>query len=153
MNEIIKDKNYQLDTKSESIVSDIIDTDNTDDLKALTNMFNINMAKKNMLRLLKLNGLLDSLSDVAVERLQNNPDEITNKELMEYLNVVQNLIDKSTKTVDTVNTAPVIQINTQNNVLVTGDGESLNLSKESRDRVLDVVAQLREMIETKGDTN
>lgn len=153
MNEIIKDKNYQLDTKSESIVSDIIDTDNTDDLKTLTNMFNINMAKKNMLRLLKLNGLLDSLSDVAVERLQNNPDEITNKELMEYLNVVQNLIDKSTKTVDTVNTAPVIQINTQNNVLVTGDGESLNLSKESRDRVLDVVAQLREMIETKGDTN
>lgn len=153
MNEIIKDKNYQLDTKSESIVSDIIDTDNTDDLKALTNMFNINMAKKNMLRLLKLNGLLDSLSDVAVERLQNNPDEITNKELMEYLNVVQNLIDKSTKTVDTVNTAPVIQINTQNNVLVTSDGESLNLSKESRDKVLDVVAQLREMIETKGDTN
>ena len=153
MTERIKDKNYQLDTKSESIVSDIIDTDNTDDLKALTNMFNINMAKKNMLRLLKLNGLLDSLSDVAVERLQNNPDEITNKELMEYLNVVQNLIDKSTKTVDTVNTAPVIQINTQNNVLVTGDGESLNLSKESRDRVLDVVAQLREMIETKGDTN
>ena len=153
MNELTTTKNNELDTKSESIVRDIIDSDNTDEIKALTNMFNLNMAKKNMLRLLKLNGLLDSLSDVAIERLQNNPDEITNKELMDYLNVIQNLIDKSTKTVDTVNTAPVIQINQQNNLLVTSDGESLNLSKESRDRVLDVVAQLRSMIETKGDTN
>lgn len=153
MNELTTTKNNELDTKSESIVRDIIDSDNTDEIKTLTNMFNLNMAKKNMLRLLKLNGLLDSLSDVAIERLQNNPDEITNKELMDYLNVIQNLIDKSTKTVDTVNTAPVIQINQQNNVLVTSDGESLNLSKESRDRVLDVVAQLRSMIETKGDTN
>ena len=153
MSDLIQSNNSKLDMKSESIVNDIIETDNTEDIKTLTNMFNLNMAKKNMLRLLKLYGLLDDLSDVAVERLQKCPDEITNKELMDFLNIIQNLIDKSTKSVDIVNTTPMIQINTQNNTLITGSGEPLNLTKESRDKVLEAVAQIRGMLENKGENN
>ena len=47
----------------------------------------------------------------------------------------------------------MIQINTQNNTLITGSGEPLNLTKESRDKVLEAVAQIRGMLENKGENN
>lgn len=136
-----------VDNNSKEIINQITKTNDTDELKQLTAMFNLNMAKKNMMRLLKLSGLLDVLSETAIERVNNHPDEITNKELIDYLNVIQTLIDKSTKNVDEATTnVPVIQINTQNNIIANDTILDTLKTKESRDRVLAAVAEVKKMI-------
>ena len=136
-----------VESKTKDILEQITQTDNTEDIKQLTAMFNLNMAKKNMIRLLKLSGLLDVLSETAIDRVNNHSDEITNKELIDYLNVIQTLIDKSTKTVDTATiNAPVIQINTQNNIIANDSILDKLKTKESRDRVLAAVAEVKKAL-------
>ena len=48
-----------LTTETNKLVSDIIDTTDVNELKELTKMFTLTQAKKNALRIVKLNTLLD----------------------------------------------------------------------------------------------
>jgi hypothetical protein len=49
----------ELKANTEDIVFNIIKEQNTDKIKDLTNLFNLNLTKKNTLRILKLDELLD----------------------------------------------------------------------------------------------
>lgn len=49
--------------KETEIASKILNEDNLDEVKNLTRLFNLIQAKKNMLRVMNLNGLLDKVSD------------------------------------------------------------------------------------------
>lgn len=49
--------------KETEIASKILNEDNLDEVKNLTRLFNLIQAKKNMLRVMNLNGLFDKVSD------------------------------------------------------------------------------------------
>lgn len=98
------------------------------------------MVKKNILRRLKLEDLLDYVSDSMLERFSHNPDEMSNKDLIDFMNAINGAIDKNHKNIQMVEAVPQIAINNQQNnqVNITIQEENI-LSKESRSKVLDFI--------------
>jgi hypothetical protein len=125
-----------LDEKTSLIAQDIINEEDVDKIKDLTHLFNLNQAKKNVLRVMKLNGLLDTVSDKIIERFEKYPDNFSSADLLNYLQVTQNAIDKANKNLSLVEDTPVIQINQNNQV-------NLNVidsyDRDSKERVMEFI--------------
>lgn len=131
-----------LNEKSKELLAQIIQSTDEQQTKDLTYLFNLNQNKKTMARLDKLSGLQDGLVDQFVKRIQQRPDEISNKELMDGLRIVQDIIERGQRQVsDTEPDQPMIQINQQNNSINLGDSET-SLNRESRERVKNAVLGL-----------
>lgn len=110
-------------------------------LQDLTNLFKQNQLKKNLLRTNKLNNLLELIDDEMVMRVATNPEAISDRDLLNYMNATQQSIQNS---FDTFEKLPVIQVNNvENNVNINND----KLSKESREVVInkvnEILAQLK----------
>lgn len=125
-----------LDEKTLQIAQTIINEEDVDKIKDLTHLFNLNQAKKNVIRVMKLNGLLDTVSDKIIERFEKYPDNFSSADLLNYLQVTQNAIDKANKNLSLVEDTPVIQINHNNQV-------NLNVidsyDRESKERVMEFI--------------
>jgi len=133
--------NDELNKESQALLGQIIAE--TDDKKTqdLTYLFNINQNKKTMVRMDKLSGLQDGLVDQFVKRIAERPDEISNKELMDGLRIVQDIIERGQRQVSGVDQPqPLIQVNQQDNSVHIGEGTELN--RESRERVKNAVLGL-----------
>ena len=130
-----------LNKESLTLINQIIAESDIEKTKDLTHLFNINQNKKTMVRIDKLSGLQDHLVDQFAKRVAERPDEISNKELMDGIRIVQDIIERGQKQVEEVEQAPLIQFNQQNNSVNIGD-DSTKLSKESRDRVKNAVLSL-----------
>lgn len=130
-----------LNKESLALINQIIAESDIEKTKDLTHLFNINQNKKTMIRIDKLSGLQDNLVDQFARRIAERPDEISNKELMDGIRIVQDIIERGQKQVEGVNQTPLIQFNQQNNSVNIGEnGQQLN--KESRDRVKNAVLSL-----------
>ncbi len=125
-----------LDIKTSQIAQEIINEDDVDTIKDLTHLFNLNQAKKNVIRVMKLNGLLDTVSDKIIERFEKYPDNFSSADLLNYLQVTQNAIEKANKNLSLVEDTPVIQVNQNNQV-------NLNIidsyDRDSKNRIMDAV--------------
>lgn len=130
-----------LNKESLTLINQIIAESDIEKTKDLTHLFNINQNKKTMVRIDKLSGLQDHLVDQFAKRVAERPDEISNKELMDGIRIVQDIIERGQKQVEEVEQTPLIQFNQQNNSVNIGD-DSTKLSKESRDRVKNAVLSL-----------
>ena len=130
-----------LNQESLALINQIIAESDIEKTKDLTHLFNINQNKKTMIRIDKLSGLQDHLVDQFARRIAERPDEISNKELMDGLRIVQDIIERGQKQVEGVAQTPLIQFNQQNNSVNLGDS-STQLNKESRDRVKNAVLSL-----------
>ena len=73
-----------------------------------------------MVRVDKLSTLLDTITDQALTRFTERPDEISNKELFDGLKIVQDLIERGQKQVSGVGDTPLIQFNQQTNEVNIG---------------------------------
>lgn len=124
-----------LESSIVDIAQQVIDEEDLDKTKDLVALFNWNMSKKNVARLLKLNNLFDAVSDQMVERFIKKPDQFSNSDLLDYLKTVQGAIDSSSKALSQTEEPPVIvQNNTQINI---NNAESFN--RESRAKIADAV--------------
>ena len=86
-----------LEEETITLVGNIIKEKDLDNIKNMTKIFQLNQSKKNMLRIIKLNTLLDKVNDKAIEKFEKCPDEITTDQLLDYMKVVQDSIDRSQK--------------------------------------------------------
>ena len=84
-----------LDKMSEDLVSKIVEEQDSNKLKDLVNLFNVNQSKKNIVRAEVFSRLLDKISLQMVERFDKKPGEFSNKDLLEYLTAVRTAIDKT----------------------------------------------------------
>ena len=130
-----------LNQESLTLINQIIAEKDIEKTKDLTHLFNINQNKKTMIRIDKLSGLQDNLVDQFARRISERPDEISNKELMDGIKIVQDIIERGQKQVEGVNQTPLIQFNQQNNSVNIGENGT-QLNKESRDRVKNAVLAL-----------
>ena len=145
-----------LTTETNKLVANIIESEDVDELKSLTKMFTLNQAKKNALRIVKLNSLLDMVNDQAIARIAKRPDEISNKELLDYMNVVSTQIEKSQKSMAMVEETPLINWNQQNNSVTVNVNSESKMDRDSKEKVIDAVRELLKMVKTPGavpDTN
>lgn len=121
-----------LDKSTLEIVEQIVNEQDVNQIKDLTNLFNLNQQKKNIVRLVQLNDLMDKVNEEALDRIENSKYDISTKELLDFMKIVQNNIEVSQKNVTEATNQPMIQINQQNNF-------DLGLSEESKNKILNTV--------------
>lgn len=110
-------------------------------LNDLTNLFKQNQLKKNLLRSNKLNAVLEMIDDEVMTRLAD-PEFMSNKDLLGYMNAAQQAIQNSYNTYEQL---PTIQINNiENSVNIGAD----NLSRESKKVVIDKVNEILAQLQT-----
>ena len=135
-----------LDNSTKQIAQEIVNEQDLDKVKNLTHLFNLNQAKKNVLRVLKLNQLLDHVSDQMIERFEKTPDNFSNADLLNYMNITQSAIDRANKSLNLVDETPTIQVNTQVNINNASGTELLD--RESKARVADAIKGILSRINT-----
>ena len=125
-----------LDSRTQKIAQEILDTEDIDKIKDLTNLFNLNTKKRNVMRVLKMTQLLDSVTDKVIERFEKPPDNFSNEDLLKYMQVTENAIDKANKNLDMVEETPAIQFQQNNQVNINIDR---GLNRDSRAKVTEAV--------------
>ena len=132
-----------LNVESARILNQIIEASDAQQTQDLVQLFNNNQNKKTLVRIDKLSGLQDNLVDQFVKRIAERPDAISNKELMDGLKVVQDIIERGQRQVCNPD-APqtLIQINQQDNSVNIGNDSSSELNRESRERVKNAILGL-----------
>ena len=140
-----------LDNTEKEIVNKIIEADNKDELKHQFDLFNMNQSKKNALRVIKLNGLLGKIEDQAIERFEKRPDQISNKELLDYMQVVSTQIEKSQNYISNIQDKPMITVNNQKNELNVSIGPELD--RDSKSNVINAVTSLLNQLRNKSVSN
>lgn len=140
--EVQKSQLYSSDNVDENlkdISNDLQKENNIDKVKDLTNLFNLNIQKKNASRILKMNELLETATNKISERFEKTPENFSNEDLLKFMQAFENSIDKSNKSLSMISETPPIQLQQNNQVNITV-GETL--SRESRDKILDVVKNI-----------
>ena len=118
-------------------IEDILNEETIESTYEQEQQFNEIQRKKQLARISKLSEVQDMLTDQFYQRISQRPDEISNKEMLDGMKVVQDLMEKNQKHAESVEEIPqLIQINqTEVNV-----GNSLN--RDSRERVKNAVLGL-----------
>ena len=126
-----------LDTELVDITNKVIASTSSSDDKQLLDIFNRSISKKNVVRLYKLNTLLDHVTDQMLTRFETRSDQFSNDDLINYMKVISSNIESSKKNSDELPQIPIISNtnNTQINVTVNDQ----QFSRESRARILAAV--------------
>lgn len=111
------------------------DANDKEDIEQILNIFNLNLKKKELLRLSKLSDLQDSITDQVEQRLNRHADEFSNRDLIDYFKAFQDTITKTSKSADEI---PVVQI-TQNQLNINVQPE---FNQDERQRILNTVRQI-----------
>lgn len=135
-----------LSDNENKIIQDIIEAPTKEELQLQFELFNMNQSKKNALRMIKLNNLLDKVEDQVIERFDKRPDQISNRELIDYMTVVSNQIDRTQRlNTDTLNNeGSKIRITNQKNEVNINLGQELN--RDEKERVVDAVTALLKQV-------
>lgn len=125
-----------IDEQTTKLAQQIMNETDVDKVKDLTQLFNLNAQKRNVARVLKMTNLLDQVTDQVLTRFERTPDNFSNEDLIKFMQVTENSIEKANKTLSQVEDTPAIQLQ-QNNQVNINIGEGLN--RESRQKVTDAV--------------
>ena len=123
----------------QDILNKINSVTTTEELKDVTNLFNLNITKKEMARVMQQSELYDLVLQQAGERLKKRPDELSTKDLIDYMNAFRSNIDKTQSYIDNVENSPTIQVNNDNKRVVVNIN---NLSRDASEEVLETVNAL-----------
>lgn len=128
-----------LDNQTRDIAQQLIDEQDPTKIKDLTNLFNLNSQKRNVVRVLKLNDLLDKVTDEVSSRVEEMPELLRNEDLVKYMQVAEQAIDRATKSLNSVEEIPTIQLQQNNQFNINMDS---GLDRESRQKVTDAVSAI-----------
>jgi hypothetical protein len=133
-----EDNKLILQNKTDELVNQILAEDDVNKVKDLTHLFNVACVKKDIIRVKTLDNLYDTVISKVAERFEKRPDEFSNSDLISYLQVTQNALDKAKKSASSVDETPAI-VQQQNNQVNINIGDSEKLTRESRDKVIDAI--------------
>ena len=126
-----------LSIEAQKLIGELTSEKDKQKLQTIEQQFNEIQRKKQLARVSKLSDVQDMLTDQFYKRISQRPDEISNKEMLDGMKVIQDLMEKSQKQADSVEEIPqLIQIN-QTEVNVGN-----NLNRDSRERVKNAVLGL-----------
>ena len=130
-----------LNAESQRLVGELVFERDRQKMQAIEQQFNDIQRKKQLARVSKLSDVQDMLTDQFYRRISQRPDEISNKEMLDGMKVVQDLMEKNQRQPETIEEIPqLIQINqTEVNV---GNG----LNRDSRERVKNAVLGILDSI-------
>lgn len=124
-------KDLSLSTPIDTLENEILTTDDADELSDIIDIFNLNLQKRNIIRNKKLNDIQDKVVERMLEKIESEPWEFSNDDLIKFHKIIQDTISKSSA-IDT-NEIPTIQVNQQINV------STPSFDRESRAKILSAV--------------
>ena len=117
-------------------------------MQDIEQQFNDIQRKKQLARISKLSDVQDMLTDQFYQRISQRPDDISNKEMLDGMKVVQDLMEKNQKHTEIIEEIPqLIQIN-QTEVNVGN-----NLNRDSREKVKNAVLDILKNINKTQSTS
>ncbi len=125
-----------LDNQTRQIAQEILDEQDVDRVQDLTRLFNLNSQKRNVMRVMKMNALLDTVTDKVIERFEKTPDNFSNDDLIKYMQVTESAIEKANKQLNLIDETPPIQLQ-QNNQVNVNIIDSFD--RDARERIADAV--------------
>lgn len=128
-----------LDANSKNIAQQILDSTSVEEVQDLTELFNLNTKKKNVVRVLKMNDLLDKVTDQVLDRFNKRPDNFSNEDLIKFMQVTENSLDRASKHVSDIEDLNTITLQQNNQVNINVAGE---LNRDSRAKVADAVSAI-----------
>lgn len=134
-----KDENRNeltLSTPVTELEERLLNEDNPENIGNIVELFNLNMQKKELIRKSKLNDVQDKICDEITARVANKPGEFSNKDILDYLKIINDVTNKSNN--QTELTVPSIQINQQVNNNINAD----QFDRESRAKILNAVQDI-----------
>ena len=133
--------------KDNELIDTILQETDIDKLKDLTHVFNAFQAKRQILRVNALNDVQDALVAQMARRLQETPNNFNNNDIAMWMKTVQQTLDSAQNSVKSIDDVPAIvnQNNTQINVNVED-----NLSRESREKIMDALQAILGSVENTG---
>lgn len=138
-----------LDRHEDKLVYDIINAPDKETLEQQFELFNIAQSKKNAIRVSKLNKLLDMIEDQAIDRFTKRPDQVSNKELLEYMGVVSSQIERAKNDVNTdLSYKPSIQVNQTTTEVNVNLGDELD--RASKEKVMSAISSLLQQVQTQN---
>lgn len=143
--DVVQTTEADVDRTAKDLSYEIAAAKNSDDLEGLAQKFRINDIKKEIFNTVKYREVLDTINKEAADRITKRPSEISNKELLDYMNAYQNQLDRAQKSVGGIKDINAVQVNnTQNNTvnIHVGNEEITSLSKDSRDRITSLVTEI-----------
>ena len=133
----LEDARNNLSIEAQRLVGELTLEKDKQKMQAIEQQFNDIQRKKQLARISKLSDVQDMLTDQFYQRISQRPDEISNKEMLDGMKVVQDLMEKNQKRAEIMEEIPqLIQIN-QTEVNVNN-----NLNRDSRERVKNAVQVL-----------
>lgn len=131
-----------LSLEAQKLIGELTSEKDKQKMQAIEQQFNEIQRKKQLARVSKLSDVQDMLTDQFYQRISQRPDEISNKEMLDGMKTIQELMEKSQKqTSSGIEDIPqLIQIN-QTEVNVGN-----NLNRDSRERVKNAVLGLLDSI-------
>lgn len=143
-------KNQQiLAENANTILDDIVKSESVEDIKNLTQLFNLNTVKKNALRINQLNELMDLANQEALERFKKYAPFMDDKDVANYMKVFQQSLTNAQQIVNSLDEKPTIQLNIQNNI----NTNETTLSRESQEKVANTVKTILQYIEEQKNKN
>lgn len=137
-------KDLSLSTPLDVLENEILTSDDADELSDIIDIFNLNLQKKNLVRNKKLNDIQDKVVERMLEKIESEPWEFSNDDLIKFHKVIQDTLTKSPN-IDK-SEIPLIQVNQQINV------NSPNFDRESRAKILSAVNDILNNKEYKLET-
>ena len=128
-----------INQKALTLAQAVIDEDDYTKTKNLIDLFNSTQAKKNVIRVLALNDLLDQIIEKVSERITKKSDELTSQDLLQCLQTISQAIERANKELTGVQTTPAIQLNQNNQINVNLNEQ---IPRESRERISEVIKQV-----------
>lgn len=132
-----------LSEESQDVIDKLVAETDSKKAEELVQMFNTIQKKKNLSRVNKLNDVQDMFTDQLRQRILLRPDEISTKEMLDGMKVIQDLMERGQKQATNPSEATFIQINapeTHNEVNIGATAG--NLSRDSREKVKNAVLSL-----------
>ncbi len=137
----LEEARANLNIESQRLIGELTLAKDKQKMQAIEQQFNDIQRKKQLARISKLSDVQDMLTDQFYQRISQRPDEISNKEMLDGMKVVQDLMEKNQKHAEVVEEIPqLIQIN-QTEVNVGN-----NLNRDSRERVKNAVLGILDSI-------
>lgn len=147
---LVEASKSSLSLEAKRILSQLVSEVDSGKQKDLTYLFNQNQNKKTMVRMDKMGDLVDTLTDKLSDRVTKQPEQFTNKELVDTIKTLSDLMERGQARVMGLDQdAPFIQVNQQNNEINT---DASSLDRESRDRVKNAIINLLKSATTGPET-
>ena len=128
-----------VDTPIDVLNERILNETDMEQFDKIKSIFDLNIKKKEILRLGKLSDLQDLTIEEMSNRLKKRSGEFSNQDLIGYFKTIQDTINKSDTSLDNLDVASIKVVQNQVNINMNHEDE---LNRDEKNRVIEAIRSI-----------